>query len=197
MFSDAELQMACNQEVILTKNRIIEKVYHQFGEIGRNLFDALLPLHQAFPEETAVLPKISRGEQYQELPWVMLDYPRWYNHQKGHLALRVMFWWGHYFLVQLQVSGIYLSPVIKKTEECIKNGALTGSGWWMGFPDDPWNYSLPQPGMADSNAFMLQDPLTKSGIFKIMKVEPLDGGEINETIEKYALLLTEALSGSD
>lgn len=195
MFSDAELQMACNQEVILTKNRIIEKVYDQFGAFGRNLYDLLEPVQKVFPEETGVMPKISKGELYRGLPWVMLDYPRWFNHQKGHLAIRVMFWWGNYFVVQLQVSGIYLPPVIKKSEEWIRNGKISGAGWWMGFPDDPWNFAVPQEGLMQPPTFLEEFPFTKSGIFKIMKIEPLDGTGIKEAIETCALLLKESAVG--
>jgi hypothetical protein len=192
-FSDAELQMACNQEIILTKNRIIDKVYDQFGEIGRNLFDILEPLQKAFPEETGMMPKISKGERYRELPWVMLDYPRWYNHKRGHFALRVMFWWGNYYLVQIQISGIYLPAVLKKTEEWVKRGEISGSEWWMGFPVDPWDFSVPQAGIMDANDFMKQNPFSKSGIFKILMIEPLDGKDIMPSVEKLALLLTESL----
>jgi hypothetical protein len=63
MFSDAELQMACNPEIILTKNRIIEKVYQQFGMLGNNLFKSLESVRKVLPEETGIIPKISRGEQ--------------------------------------------------------------------------------------------------------------------------------------
>ena len=75
MFSDAELQMACNTEIILTKNRIIDKVCHEFGLIGNNLAESLSPLLARMPEEITVMPKVSKGEQYRGMPWVMLDYP--------------------------------------------------------------------------------------------------------------------------
>jgi hypothetical protein len=197
MFSEAELQMACNPEVILTKNRIIGKVCDGFGLLGRNLFESLGPLRKVLPNETAVLPKISKGEQYRGLPWVMLDYPRCFDQKTGHLALRVMFWWGNYYLVQLHVSGNYLAPVLKKSEQWVKNGLISGTDWWVGFPEDPWDYLLPQPGMFNPKSFDFQEPFSKSGIFKITKVIPVENGQFDETALKLALLLQEALAEKD
>lgn len=193
MFSEAELQMACNPEVILTKNRIIGRVCDGFGLLGRNLFESLEPLRKAFPNETAVLPKISKGEQYRGLPWVMLDYPRYFDPKNGHLALRVMFWWGNYFLVQLHVSGNYLAPVFKKSEQWVKKGIIGGTDWWVGFPEDPWDYLLPQPGMFNPISFDWKEPVSKSGIFKVTRVIPVENGQFDETALKLALLMKDAL----
>jgi hypothetical protein len=194
MFSDAELQMACNTEVILTKNRIIEKVFQAFGGLGRNLFEELAPLRTALPEETGILPKISKGEQYRGLPWVMLDYPRCFHQKKGHLALRVMFWWGNYYLVQMHVSGNYLAPVLKKSEEWVKRGTFSETGWWIGFPENSWDFLIPQPGMCNPEEFNWLESFTKSGIFKIIKVLPIENQVLDETVMKLALLMQEALS---
>jgi hypothetical protein len=124
----------------------------------------------------------------------MLDYPRYFNQQKGHLALRVMFWWGNYFLIQLHVSGIYKDAVVKKTEEWVKKGIISGSGWWIGYPEDPWNFLVPQQGIQESSRFDWQEEFTKSGIFKIMKTVPLNSADIDENVAIIALLLQEAVA---
>jgi hypothetical protein len=49
-------------------------------------------------------PKISKGENYLGLPYVMLDYPRLFTREHV-LAIRTMFWWGHYFSATLHLSG--------------------------------------------------------------------------------------------
>jgi hypothetical protein len=51
-------------------------------------------------------PKISKGENYKGLPWVMCDYPRLFNRQDT-FAIRSMFWWGHFFSVTLHLKGVY------------------------------------------------------------------------------------------
>ncbi len=76
--SEDELCMALNEELILTKNRIIQKAYQLFGLLAENyrqysgdIFFFLPAIQQ---------PKIARGENYNGLPYVMLDYPRHFTH---------------------------------------------------------------------------------------------------------------------
>ena len=51
-------------------------------------------------------PKISKGENYKDLPYVMLDYPRCFQKEKT-IAIRTFFWWGNFFSINLQLSGEY------------------------------------------------------------------------------------------
>src|SRR5260221_13188705 len=102
-----ELLLVQNAEMLLTKNKIIDKVYHLFGsvatEVGKMIKEQPVPL----PAETLTAsPKISRGENYLGLPWVMLDYPRQFG-KEDTFAIRVMFWWGHYFSITLHLKGKY------------------------------------------------------------------------------------------
>jgi hypothetical protein len=52
----------------------------------------------------AIGPKISKGENYNGLPYVMLDYPRYFT-KDTTLAIRTFFWWGNFFSINLQLSG--------------------------------------------------------------------------------------------
>ncbi len=52
----------------------------------------------------SVAPKISKGENYEGLPYVILDYPRIAD--EGAICfIRTMFWWGNFFSSTLHVSG--------------------------------------------------------------------------------------------
>lgn len=48
--------------------------------------------------------KLSRGENYLGLPYLILDYPAKFQ-QDGILAIRTMFWWGNFFSITLHISG--------------------------------------------------------------------------------------------
>lgn len=108
MLSHTELEMVTNAELILTKNRIIQKVMELFGQVSAAAQDTLsVGLLKDLPDVQAIGPKISKGEQYQELPWVMLDYPRLFSNQHV-LAIRCFFWWGNYVSLVLHLKGDYL-----------------------------------------------------------------------------------------
>lgn len=100
--SEEELRLVMDPGIILTKNAIISKVYHLFGDLQEQMRKDL-----SLPAEVAVIaPKISKGESYRSLPYVMLDYPRYFTAEHV-LAVRTFFWWGNFFSVNLHLKGKY------------------------------------------------------------------------------------------
>lgn len=92
-------------DFILRKNRIIEKVFALFGALQEAM--AAEPAIGGLQLPEAQPAKISKGEQYQGLPYVMLDYPRQFS--RGNIfACRSFFWWGRYFSITLHLAGTSL-----------------------------------------------------------------------------------------
>lgn len=142
---------------ILTKNSIMGKVGALFAELsGQMQADYPLPaissepmgkagsgaddqsVSEALPPNWAT-PKISRGENYKGLPWVVLDYPRAFG-REDVLAIRTLFWWGHYFSVTLHLKGKYKGlflPVIRQ-----RLTVLEEAGFYIGVSDDEWRHEL-------------------------------------------------------
>lgn len=89
------------------------------------------------PEVVAIPPKISRGENYEGLPWLMLDLPRYFS-ADDHFAIRSFFWWGNGFSLTLQLKGVYL----KKFAPAFlpHQGLLAQEGWQLGIQKDPWQH---------------------------------------------------------
>lgn len=134
--STAEWQLAFEDQFILTKHRIIAEVYEIFGCLADEFRELAKPLAMQYPQAFAGHPKISKGEQYEQMPWVMLDYPRCFD-TEGHFAIRCFFWWGQHFSIRLHTSGKYataFSPAVLR---------LGQKGWMTGWSSDPWDYQLP------------------------------------------------------
>ncbi len=110
-FSPAEKDLMNNASVILTKNTVLQKVRSMFMELQADMQSA--SEHQA---ALMVPPKISRGENYLGLPYIILDYPRFFR-QGEIMAIRTMFWWGHYFSITLHLSGSHKKTVVEKIEK--------------------------------------------------------------------------------
>ncbi|WP_423737309.1 hypothetical protein [Chitinophaga caseinilytica] len=133
--TESEMALAADAEIILTKNRVIEKVYAMFGSL-QSAMEADMTIG-GWELEGAQPPKISRGEQYLGLPYVMLDYPRAFS-RNSIFACRTFFWWGRYFSLTLHLAGEELER---------RRGALTGmherlasAGWHVCVNDDPWQH---------------------------------------------------------
>jgi hypothetical protein len=130
-----ELRLVTNAEVLLTKNKIIRIVYDLLGAMAGEykeilVADGLVTLNEKEG-------KISRGENYKGLPYVILDYPRKFA-RVDTFAIRTLFWWGNFFSITLQLSGEYLNEYKSKIEEAIGKDQL--DGWYYGCGEDPWEH---------------------------------------------------------
>ena len=102
-----EMDLLNNSEWILTKNIIVKKAQILLEQVQQNVFDYSKQYSDAFPPEViAISPKISKGENYRGLPWLILDYPRYFD-KENIFAIRIMFWWGNFFSTTLHLAGRY------------------------------------------------------------------------------------------
>ena len=108
--------------------------------------------------------KISKGENYEGLPYVMLDYPRIFG-REDVFAIRTMMWWGHYFSVTLHLKGRYKAlflPVIRE-----RLGVLAGHGFLIGESEEEWRHELapgnyrPLEMVEDIEALLTERPFLK------------------------------------
>ena len=136
--SAKELELVCNTEWILTKHVIINKVYQLFGELALEMKAHLEKDRVVLPPDImSINAKISRGENYRGLPYVMLDYPRNFS-KDATLSIRTLFWWGNFFSINLQLSGIFKENVVANF---ITNYAyLARHQYWVCVQADPWQH---------------------------------------------------------
>jgi len=166
--SAEELSLVQNAGWLLTKNTIIEKVFALFGDIAHQSLSRFSGMARQLPGEEILTPspKISKGENYQGLPWVMLDYPRLFNRQHT-FAIRTMFWWGHFFSVTLHLKGQYKQqyqqnllsnlPLLVKHEFYL---CVSGEEWRHEFEED--NYMpLTQLNSSDVEKILLANDFCK------------------------------------
>jgi hypothetical protein len=164
VLSDADWMLAENSAFILTKNAIIQEVYALFGSLVEPFGRSAANLRSHWPEAFGASPKISKGEQYEGMPWAVLDYPRCFNRQKGHCAIRCFFWWGHFFSINLQLSGGYaggMDAIIPQMQQ---------EGWLAGFTSDPWNFN---PSPKEWNPIPIAKKESESLYLKAMKALPI------------------------
>ncbi len=108
------MQVVQDVNLILTKNQIIMKAKLILEQLQYDFVEYIRRQQPDLPGEViSAFPKISRGENYQGLPYLILDYPRCFRNetvqpdQAGIFAIRTMFWWGKFFSITLHLSGCY------------------------------------------------------------------------------------------
>ena len=115
----AEMELVSSPDIILTKNAILQKIKSFLETIQLKQLDIIKSYSSRLPEEVLkISPKISRGENYKGLPWLVLDNPRHFQHN-NIFAIRTMFWWGNFFSVTLHLSGKYKNDLLRKNSESI------------------------------------------------------------------------------
>lgn len=141
--SPEELKLVQNPQWLLTKNIIIEKVYTLFGELVAER-SGWLKAQPPFLTEEILLssPKISRGEKYKGLPYVMLDNPRVFG-KEDIFAVRTFFWWGNYFSVTLHLKGKYQQLYVPIIQEKIQ--LLAKAGFRLSISGDEWEQDIESP----------------------------------------------------
>ena len=131
--SSAESDLMQNASVILTKNSVLQKIKKILEEVQEK---QLSFVNQNNLDKTGfflVHPKISKGENYAGLPYLILDYPR-ITSETGLFFIRNMFWWGNFFSSTLHLSGSYKE---KFKENIIRSFPLLDN-YFIGINPDPW-----------------------------------------------------------
>lgn len=129
--SPAEAALFSDANVILTKNSVINKTVDLLAEAQSQMMaEAPHLVHEISPS-----PKISKGENYLGLPYIILDYPRVSN-GNGLFFIRSMFWWGNFYSSTLQVAGSFKTTNTDFLQQSYKE--LADKNYFIGVNTDPW-----------------------------------------------------------
>ena len=136
--SPDELLVAQNSAWILTKRAIIDKTVLLFSGCCDNMRDIVEAEKAALPQEAFLSePKISKGENYRQLPYVILDYPR--NFAAGNIfAVRTMFWWGNFFSITLHLAGGHKKIFYENIDN--KISLLRKEEYYLCVNEDQWQH---------------------------------------------------------
>jgi len=136
--SKEELIVISNQDFLLTKNKALEKIYQILVRVKNHLEPLVTKNKSIFPKELKTShAKISKGENYKQLPYVVLDYPAVFHHE-NIFAYRSMFWWGHYFSATLHLQGAYLEAYRDALIDHLSS--LTDHPLYVAVGESPWEY---------------------------------------------------------
>ena len=142
-FSKKEIQVLKEESFFRAKKIITEKIFHQLSETVKAIQSTSSFKKISFPKRTDITTgKITKGENYLGLPFIILDFPRWFSSEKI-FAFRTMVWWGNFASCTLLISGEQVSsakenllnhlPVLKKQDVFV---CVNASPWLHHFEDE-------------------------------------------------------------
>lgn len=138
--SQKEKELITNADFILTKNALLEKVKQQLLQLQEKQESFLKHPHLFLNDDGINLsPKISKGENYKGLPYLILDYPRIFK-GPNIFAIRTMFWWGHFFSTTLHLTGDYKKAFAEKI--ITSHSFLAEKGFFYCINDEQWEHDF-------------------------------------------------------
>ena len=190
--SEQEMQMVVNAELILTKNRIIEKAGLLLSSLQHSFHQGIINKDSGLPDEILnTSAKISRGENYEGLPYLILDYPRYFI-KPDIFAVRTMFWWGHFFSITLHLAGKYKDLYVPKIENAFS--LLKDAEFQVSAGEDEWvhyfekNNYLPLKSLSETD---FNVKMQEGSFLKLAKKYPLsEWPVVAEKLERDFTLLT-------
>ena len=134
-----ELEVIQDRSFLVAKQNAIDKIVNLFSDL-REWIDPIWEQQ----EWRDLIPaskddvKISKGENYRQLPYVILDYPRLFS-REDVFAFRSMFWWGHFFSFTLHLQG----KSFEQYREHLKDSLAqlpSGTDLFICVANKPWEY---------------------------------------------------------
>ena len=141
--TEKELLILQDRDFLLTKATVLKKINELLGKTQEELKGCIENSNFSFPDGTDLLNgKISKGENYKNLPYMVLDYPALFT-TKTVFAYRTMFWWGNFFSATFHLEGIalnyYRNSIIINLDKLLKKDVYIGVGvtpWQYHYEDD-------------------------------------------------------------
>ncbi len=136
--SPEEEALVIRPDWILTKNNVIQKTQKLFSSLQAGEQKAMGTYIDLVPPEIIdSTAKISRGENYRGLPYLVLDYPKYFS-KEDVFAIRMLFWWGNFFSATLHLSGSYKKEYQNKIIQSID--LLKNNDFFICVNQTPWEY---------------------------------------------------------
>jgi hypothetical protein len=139
-FSEAEFEAIQNHSFFKVKAAAIEKVEQQFAEIAKEMevtYSQYAPSISYAPNE--VFSKISRGENLQQLPFLILDLPKHFTKEEV-FSFRLLFWWGKGFTLFLHLKNDELQQILEMV--LIHSSQLVELNAKLSTNGDEWSHDI-------------------------------------------------------
>jgi hypothetical protein len=139
ILSDKEHKIITDTEFLLTKNSAIVKIYNLLEEVNINLLGSIKNSNFTFdPNIDVKVGKIFKGENYNGLPYLVLDFPKLFS-KSDIFSFRTMFWWGHFYSSTLHIEGKSLE---KYRANIVNNiSSYLDHDIYICINETPWEYN--------------------------------------------------------
>jgi hypothetical protein len=173
--SQEERELVVRADWILTKNKIITKTIQLLEEVQLRQKIHLDNRTGHLPAEVlSIAAKVSKGENYKGLPYLILDQPRYFG--KGDVfAIRHLFWWGRFFSGTMHLAGQY--KIQYQQNIVLALPALKRGGYYFCVNEDPWQHDFDEGNyipLINISAGQFEQMVREKPFIKLSRQFPVD-----------------------
>lgn len=164
----AEWELINDRDILPRKHQITAKM----ESLLLNLGDFLFHLHQEESHMSSLPPKLSKGENYHQQAYRVMDFPRMVD-GKSFLFYRAVILWGHPIGLHLIGSGHFQRSL---THDLLQSVSSLSPNWQLATQETPWTWEAEAEGWKSLCKFeqeTLQAELEGRSFFKISYFLPL------------------------
>ena len=196
VFSAEELNLMQDENLLRTKQAIIKKMHQLLADTEYHLRQTVSAKIKSLPEYILTQTgKISRGENYHDLPYLVLDFPRHFT-QEAIFAYRTMFWWGNFLSCTLHLQGKALE---KFRTNLLTNLPTLKEDIFFCIAPTPWEYHYGSDNYVVMNEIpvqKLEQLIATKDFIKISRKLPLESydqlaGFSTDTFDLFWKAITE------
>jgi hypothetical protein len=173
--SKEEFAILSNAGFFKAKRRITEQLSVLFAELRDGLSEVAAAHASDIPDRVDFkVGKLSKGENYLDLPYLILDFPKLFNRERV-FAFRSMCWWGNGFSFQFHVSGQHWEE--RKNLIMQNLHALHGQDFYMCINESPWHFHFESDNYIPLDSIKTEEQMNmiaQKQFFKIGRKCPLD-----------------------
>jgi hypothetical protein len=155
-FSEEEMNAVTDIRFFFVKHEVTRKIMELFGSLEKELAMRISDYPFLMKKELQIREKgkTFRGENYRQLPYVLLDFPRVFT-TTTVFSFRSMFWWGNEFSFTLHLQGQALDNFRENIRREIQS--LKSQGFYFGVNDTPWEYTFDKKNYRPLDELIYQD----------------------------------------
>ena len=168
-FSKKELNVLNDTDFLITKSELVSKIQSLFEQVRTSILNVIETSEFIFDDHIDIeYGKIFKGEDYKSLPYVVLDFPKFFS-KEDVFAYRTMLWWGNFFSTTLHLEG---KSFIKYKNIITDNfNSFCDNETYICVNDTPWEYDY------SSNNYI------PAAEFNISKIHDLDFIKLSRKID--------------
>ncbi|MEL7533456.1 MAG: hypothetical protein AAFN10_19235 [Bacteroidota bacterium] len=163
-----ELALLKDAEILPRKHEVQDKLEKLLAQTGEQLLAQSLAL--PWP---SMPPKLSRGENYAQQAYRVMDYPRM-QQGEGFLFYRTLVLWGHPIGIHLIVSDHFMERLVPFLLDRYQD---LNPAWQFAAHDNPWIWEASAAGLVACSSMakeQLAGEIAKRKFLKLSRFFPLD-----------------------